>query len=149
MDLKLDIKALREDKSFKIKILEELESLPPTQNDIIFFVRQYVEGLGHAQNQLRKLIELAVDKADATSGAGLAEWRTASPVDTGLVAANLHDDSTAEEHVVVTDDLKKKRVELEAAHNSFTNLSRRFVSSVRPRGAYPPFRRETDSDDTG
>ena len=140
LDLKLDIKVLREDESFKIEILEELESLPPTQNDIILFIRQYVEGLGHAQNQLRKLIEPAVDRADAVIDAALTKAAAAGRSTTGLVASNLCDGSTAEEHVVVTDNLKTKRVELVAAHNSFTNLSRRFVSSVRPHGAYPPCR---------
>ena len=148
LGLTLDMEALRKDRYLR-ETLKELESLQPNQNDIILFIRQYVEGLGHAQNQLRKLIEPAVDKADAASDAALTEWQTVSPNATGLVASNFCDGSTAEEHVVVTNNLKKKRVELVAAHNSFTNLSRRFVSGVRPRDAYPPFRRETDSDDNG
>ena len=136
LGLELDMAALRKDRRFR-GALKELESLQPNQNDIILLIRQYVEGLGHAQNQLRKLIELAVDKADATSNAALTEWQAAGHSTTGLVASNFCDGSTAEEHVVVTDNLKKTRMEMEAAHNSFTNLSRRFVSSVRPHDAYP------------
>ena len=149
LSLELNIEALRDDNSFKQNTLHKLESLPSPQNDIIFFIRQYIEGLGHAQGRLRKLIEPAIDKADATIDAALMEWRTAGHNDTGLAAANLRDDSTEEEHIVVTDNLKKKRVELVTTHSSFANLSRRFVSSVRPRDAYPPFRQETGSDDKG
>ena len=145
--LVLDIEALDRDGRFDRETLEELKALQPTQKDIILFVRQYVESLGHAQNQLRKLIEPAVDKADAASDAALTEWRDAGHSATGLAAVNLCDDSTAEEHIVVTANLKEKRVELVGAHSSFTNLSRRFVSSVRPRDAYPPFHQEGDGDD--
>ena len=136
LGLKLDMEALRKDRGFR-KAREELESLQPAQKDPILLIRQYVEGLGHAQNQLRKLIELAVDKADATSDAALTEWQAAGHNTTGLVAANSGDGSTAEERVIVTDNLKKKRVEMVAAHSLFTNLSRRFVSGIRPHDAYP------------
>ena len=137
LDLMLDMEALRRDKCFKRRVLQEIELLQPEQRDLILFVRQYVEGLGHAQNQLRKLIEPAVDKADATSDAALTEWQAAGHNTTGLVAANSGHGSTAEERVVVTDNLKKMRVEMVAAHSSFTNLSRRFVSGIRPHDAYP------------
>ena len=139
LNLKLDIGALHEDKSFKINTLKELESLPPNRNDFILFVRQYVEGLGHAQDQLRKLIKPAVDKADAVIDAALMEWQTAGHDAIGLAAANLRDDLTAKEHIAITGNWKEKRVELVDAHSSFVNFSRRFVSNVRPRDTYPPF----------
>ena len=147
LSLALDIEALHEDRKVDPETLEELKSLPPTRKDIVLFVRQYVECLGYARNQLRKLIEPAVNKADAASDAALTKWRDAGHSAAGLVAANLCDDSTVEKHIVVTGNMKEKRVELVAAHSSFANLSRRFVSSVRPRDAYLPFHQETDGDD--
>ena len=147
LDLKLDMEALRRDRRGDRETLKELESLQPNQKDLILFIRQYIEGLGHVQNQLRKLTEAAVDKADATSDAALMEWQTAGYKAIGLIASNFSGGTTAEEHVFVTNNLKEKRVEMVAAHSSFTNLSRRFVSGVRPSDAYPPIHQETESDD--
>ena len=136
----LDIEALRNDDSFKRKTLHELESLPDSQNDTILFIRQYIEGLGHAQVGLRELIAPAVDKAAAAFHSALTEWKAAGHDARGLIAAKHRHDSIAEEPVFVTEDLKKKRDELVALRSGFANLSRRFVSSVRPRDAYPSFR---------
>jgi len=46
LDLMLNMESLRRDSCFKACVLEEVESLPSEERDLILFVRQYVEGLG-------------------------------------------------------------------------------------------------------
>ena len=141
LDLMLDMESLRRDKCFKKRVLREIESLQRTaeQRDLILFVRQYVEGLGHVQEQLRGLIQSAVDDADEAVDKAVTDWKNVGHGPGGCFAVKFLEDSTAEEPVYVSHGAKEKRAELVAENGSFANLSRRFVSSVRKRDAYPIF----------
>ncbi|MCY3778322.1 MAG: hypothetical protein OXH11_20300, partial [Candidatus Aminicenantes bacterium] len=113
----------------------------PEQRDLILFVRQYVEGLGHVQEQLRGLIQSAVDDADEAIDKAVTDWTNAGHDPIGLSAVQFREHRPAEEPVYVSHHPKEKRAELVAENNSFANLSRRFVSSARRRDAYPAFLR--------
>lgn len=141
LDLILDMESLRCDKCFKKSVLREIESLKPEQRDLILFIRQYVEGLGHVQEQLRGLIQSAVDGADEAVDEAVMDWTNAGHDPIGLSAVQFREHRPAEEPVYVSHHPKEKRAELVAENNSFANLSRRFVSSARRRDAYPAFLR--------
>ena len=137
LSLTLDLEALREDGTFKTPTLEELESLPQERQDVILFVRQYVESLGRAQERLRELLATAVERADADVHSALTEWKTVSDTSTGLVALKHHNGSSWDEYVAVTGNLRQRREELVASNRSLANLASSFVSNARPRDAYP------------
>lgn len=137
LSLTLDLEALRQDGKFKTETLKELEALPQERQDVILFVRQYVESLGRAQERLREMLATAVERADAEVRSALSEWRTVSDTSTGLVAMRRGEDSSADEHVPVTGNLRETREALVAANRSLANLASSFVSSARPRDAYP------------
>ena len=141
LDLMLDMESLRCDKCFKKSVFREIELLKSEQRDLILFVRQYVEGLGHVQEQLRDLIQSAVDDADEAIDKAVTDWTNAGHDPIGLSAVKFREHHPAEEPVYVSHHPKEKRAELIAENNSFANLSRRFVSSARKRDAYPAFRR--------
>ena len=143
LSLGLDLDALREDETFKQPILEELASLSEIQNDIILFVRQHVEGIAGAHSSLRELITENIRVADSTVVRALADWKAAGHEESGLAALHLRSDSRVEEHVFITSNFKNKREELLAENQTHMNLSRRFVTNVRPREAYSDFRHET------
>lgn len=142
LSLPLDLEVLREDGRFKKRTLEELENLPKNRQDVILFVRQYVESLGRAQERLRELLATAVERADADVDSALTEWTTVSDTSTGLVALKRHDRSSSDEYVGVTDNLRQRREELVASNRSLANLASSFVSSARPRDAYPSLDQE-------
>ena len=139
LNLMLDMESLRRDTHFKKRVLRELESLAPEQRDPILFVRQYVEGLGHVQEQLRGLIQSAVDDADKAVDKAVTDWKFAGHDPVGLSAVKFREDSTVGERVYILYNTKEKRAKLATENDSFSNLSRRFVSSARKRDAYPAF----------
>ena len=141
LDLTLDMESLRRDKRFKRSVLQEIEALPPPRRDPILFVRQYVEGLCHAQEQLRGIIQSAVDGADEAVDKAIGDWTRDGHDPVGLSAVKFRGNSTVEERVYVLNNANKKRAEMVAENSSFANLSRRFVSSARKRDAYPAFLR--------
>ena len=143
LDLTLDMESLRRDKRFKRSVLKKIEALPSSQRDPILFVRQYVEGLGYVQEQLRGLIQSAVDSADEAVDEAVGDWKTAGHGPVGLSAVKFRENSTVEECVYILHNTKKRRAELAAENNSFSNLSRRFVSSARKLDAYPAFQRRS------
>lgn len=143
LDLMLDMESLRRDESFKESVLREIELLPQEKRDLVLFVRQYVEGLGHVQEQLCGLIQSAIDVADDAIDKAVTDWTKAGHDPIGLSAVRFREDSTAEEHVYVLRNTKEKRAELVAENGSFANFSRRFVSSARKREAYPAFHRRS------
>lgn len=142
LSLTLNLEVLREDGKFKKGTLEELENLPQERQDVILFVRQYVESLGRAHERLRELLATAVARADADVHTALTEWKTVSDKSTGLVALKRHDRSSTDEYVAVTGNLRQKREELVASNRSLANLASSFVSSARPRAAYPSLDQE-------
>ena len=142
LSLTLDLEALREDGKFKKRTLKELENLPQKQQDVLLFVRQYVESLGHAHERLRELLATAVERADADVHSALTEWKTVSDASTGLVALKRHDDSSWDEYVAVTGNLRERREGLVATNRSLANLASSFISSARPRDAYPSLDQE-------
>ncbi|MDE0075422.1 MAG: hypothetical protein OXR82_12400 [Gammaproteobacteria bacterium] len=142
LSLTLNLEALREDRRFKQRTLEELENLPQKRRDVILFVRQYLESLGRAQEQLRELLATAVERADADVHSALAEWKTVSDTSTGLVALKRCDRPSSDEYVAVTGNLRARREELVASNRSLANLASSFISSARPRDAYPSWDQE-------
>ena len=114
--LTLDLEALRADGTFKKSTLEELEAVPRERQDLILFVRQYVESLGRAQERLRELLAPAVERADADVHSALTEWETVSDANTGLVALKRHDGSNSHEYVAVTGNLRERSWSPRIAH---------------------------------
>jgi hypothetical protein len=144
LSLGLDLDSLQQDPKFKKKILWELRLLSEIQNDIIFFVRQYVEGIAEVHSSLRELMTENVEAADVTIDEALSEWAAEGHKKTALAASKLRSNGKSEEHFFITSNLKDKRKELVAGNNSHMNLSRRFVTNVRPREAYQDFHNETE-----
>jgi hypothetical protein len=135
IDLKLDLTALGEG-GFKARVLRELEALPEARVDLLLFVRQYVEGLSRAHAAVRDHIRALVKQADDTMGRAIADWQADGSDMAGLSAARELADRTMDGQVWITANLRARRDELATANQSLIALSRRYISSARPRDAY-------------
>jgi hypothetical protein len=136
LSLKLDLDALRSS-DFKRSVMKELDALPEVQADPVLFVRQYVEGLGRVHAEVREIVTPRAIEVDAIVVAAIDEWIAAGNSPIGFVAAALDERGVATDHVNLTLNLKERRDELAQSNQILNNLSRRYVSSVRDRSAYP------------
>lgn len=134
----LNMKALREDGEFKKAVLEELTQLPEKEVDLVLFVRQHIEGIGRAHESMRQAIAQSVSDADLIIDTAVGEWNAMGGPGDFLAAVMRGPDRCAIEHFYVSSWTKERRIELATANRGLDKLSRRYVSSERPRGNYPP-----------
>jgi len=138
--LSLDLDMLRSDAEFKKSVLQELETLPADQVDVVLFVRQHIEGIARVHETLREALQPDIAVADVTVLSAIREWEAAGRDPVGLAAVHRDDRGRPVEYFYLTRNLVERRNNLIASNSVFSNLSRRYVSNQRPRANYLPFR---------
>lgn len=135
IDLGLNLEMLRTG-GFKPAVLRELAALEAEKVDLILFVRQHVQGLAVVHASIRDAIKERVIQADAVMSAVSAEWDATGRDRTGLAAIKIAPDGSWREEIHIGTNLRERRDELATANQSLRMLSRRYVTSARPRKAY-------------
>jgi hypothetical protein len=143
LELSLDAAPLFGDRRFDQQIARQLEALHADENDMILFVRQYVEGLSRIHADVRLTIDADATACRAEIEAVRSEWgAVGGEVPMGLAAIKEADDRTWVEIAVVNLNASDRRLALVRSNRTMHNLSRRFVSSGRLPSLFPSIVRD-------
>ena len=135
IDLALNIEMLAAD-GFKASVLKELNALEPDKIDLILFVREHVQGLAAVHEAVRTAVRDQVIDADSAMTGAAMEWDATGRERTALAAVEIAPDGTFRNEIYIGNNLRDRRNELASANQSLNWLSRRYITSSRPKKAY-------------
>jgi len=126
----LKIADLEEDPKFKGSVLKELKQCGE-QVDIKPMIREYVEGLGSIQNEVRAQMKPLVEESDKIIRDAIERFRKTDPADESVLglAAVRRDGRTYTDIVPLFEDPLNYRKELESKNFNLNNLAKRYVTS--------------------
>lgn len=143
LELSLDAAPLLGDRRFDPQIARQLESLRAEENDMILFVRQYVEGLSRIHADVRLAIDVDATACRVAIEAARSEWgAVGGEVPMSLAAIKEAEDRQWVEMAYVNLNASDRRLALVRSNRTMENLSRRFVSSGRLPSLFPPIVRD-------
>lgn len=128
--LKIDVKALKEDKKFKPSVLTELQNL----GELVEFtslIRQYLESIGRIHLKIRELLRSDVLKWEETVQSSISKYQEVTGYTDGLEAV-LVDESNKTGAFPVFLGVIKRRQMLENKNRFLTHYSFHFISNEAP-----------------